>query len=179
MKKTLLLVAIIGIALGILYAFFMLFTGRSDETVRQPTGGNVSIPPRAGSRDIPQGQGNDRTILVRTATGAKISVRDFRNDLFAERIGDNNYLLRDTNSSSTAIYEILYAGNDGGVIIALRKEPLRDTRLRAEAALTRHLNVSREKLCDLSISVSVARDVSAFYAGRELGISTCPGSQPL
>ena len=177
MKKTLLVLVIVGLAFGLLYALFVLFIGRSGETDSQPIGGNVAISPRAGPPDIPQG--NDQTIPVRTVTGAKVSVRDFRNDPHVEEISDNNYLLRDTDSSSTAMYEILYAGNDEGIIVALRKEPLRDTRLTAEMALMRHLNVSRERLCDLSISVSVARDVSAFYAGRELGISTCPGSQPL
>lgn len=180
MKKLLFLLVASGIALGILYAVFALFIRSPDKADNQPGETNPPASYRTGSDNTPRE--DTRTIPVRTANGNKIPVRDFRKDMLVEMFEGSNYkhyILRDTDSPSTAMYEILYAEEDGGFIVSLRQEPLRDTRLRAEMALVRHLGVSHEKLCDLALSVVVARDVSETYAGRQLGISNCPGSQPL
>lgn len=180
MKKTLFLLTIAGILLGILYASWVVFTQRYRKTDERPAQNNSPVYPRAGSDPAPPEDRN--TILVRTIQGDKTPVRDFTKDALVEMftgVGYTHFILRDTDSPATAAYEILYSVEDGGIIVSLRKEPLRETRLLAESALIRHLGISREKLCDLSISVTVARDVNEFYAGKKLGISNCQGSQPL
>lgn len=180
MKKLLFLITIAGILLGVLYVFFVVFPKRYKKNDTLPVQNDFPAPPRAGSTSIPPGDRD--TIFVRSIRGDKISVRDFRKDALVEIFTGSNYthyILRDTDSPATAAYEILYSADDGGIIVSLREEPLRETRLMAETALIQHLGVSREKLCDLSISVSVARDVNEFYAGKKLGISNCQGSQPL
>lgn len=184
MKKILSFLAIAVILLGILYIFFLWLAQSPGKTRIQPVESNPPVsldknPPAV----LPQ---NINTVSIRTKSGASIPVRDFRNDPLVESFNDQDndpnyiyYIFRDTDSPSTATYEVLYSGNDKSIVVSLRKEPLRDVRFRAEIDLARHLNVDPEKLCDLSISIGVARDVNELYAGRELGISTCPGSQPL
>lgn len=171
MKKILVLSATIVVVLGTLYGFFALY---GTESEMPPAG--IDLPILPGTNGDPA---TSKAIPVRTATGKTMQVRDFRNDQFVEAIADNNYILRDTDSPSTATFEILYSGNDGGIIVSLREEPLRDTRRIAEEALMQHLLVSREQLCALAISIGAARDVNEFYAGEELGVSNCPGSKQL
>ena len=175
MKKILLILITIGVVLGLFYTFFVLFMNKSEKTDNNPPL-VINLPPISGTSTNDFPAGNNQTIPVRTRSGDQTSVRDFRKDRFVETIPDNTYILRDTDSPSTATFEILYFGNGGGIIISLRNEPLQETRSSAETALIQHLGIAREKLCDLSISVAVARDVNTYYAGRELGISSCPGS---
>ena len=179
MKKILLILVTIGVILAILYSLFALFGRESGDTDNPPVG--ITPPPFSGTATSTgnRPQGNNPIVFVRTVSGGRTPVRDFRKDQFVDAIADNNYILRDTDSPSTATFEILYSDNDGGVIVSLREEPLRATRIIAEEAFLRHMGITREKLCGLSISVAVARDVNEFYAGRELGISSCPGSVAL
>ena len=183
MKKIILFLALIIITLGILYALFVLFVQRSDKVIPQPPKDTSPVYPGKPAPFVPP-QGS--TIPVRTRSGNTVPVRDFRSDPLVASFNDHNndpryiyYILRDTDSPATASYEIQYTSSDGGIIVSLRKEPLRNTRLVAEESLVQHLGVSREKLCDLAISVVVARDVNEFHAGRQLGVSSCQGSQSL
>lgn len=177
MKKIVLLLITMAVVLGVLYVFFMLFTRKSNNANNPPTETNFPTSDGTGVND--NLQKSDQIIPVRTVAGDTVPVRDFRKDQFVEAIADNTYILRDTTSPNTATFEVLYFGSDGHIVISLRKEPLRDTRIIAETALMRHLNTTHEELCNFAISVRVARDINEFYAGQELGVSNCPRSQPL
>lgn len=175
-KKLILLLVLMAIMLGGLYGLYVFFSREPADIINPPTG--TEFPPVATSTNN-NPQGDNQTISIRTSKGGSTLVRDFRKDQFVEAIADGDYVIRDTASESTTTFDILYASKDAGFIISLRKEPLRETRIVAETALMQHLGVSQEKLCDLVIFVGVARDINEFYAGQALGVSNCPGSQPL
>ena len=174
MKKISLLLGTVAVVGTILYGLSVLLGVWTDRTDDVPPGVDFPIVSNGENDGSPSG-----IVRVRGASGEEIAVRDFRNDEFVEAVGDDIYILRDTAASATASFAIVYTTNDSAFTISLRKEPLGETRVLAEEALMRYLGVTRDRLCDLLIFVGVARDVNEFYAGQELGVSNCSGSQQL
>lgn len=75
-------------------------------------------------------------------------------------------------------YGIVY-GTDGSLSIGIFAEPLGASRLKAEARLRQLLSLSDAQLCSLTVQVSVPASVNETLAGRNLGLSFCPGAAPL
>jgi hypothetical protein len=86
---------------------------------------------------------------------------------------------QDPTASKNPPYEINYTPESGYFAIALLREPLGDTRKKAEQYLMSRLRVSKEVMCDLNYTLSVPNWVSARYAGEDLGFSFCPGAKKL
>jgi len=80
-----------------------------------------------------------------------------------------------TRASSTP-YRIVYMARDQSFTIGLYTEPLRETRLAAEAELQQLLGISNVDMCRIKHVVLVPIDVNEFYSGQNLGFSFCPGA---
>lgn len=118
----------------------------------------------------------DGSMFVPTLTGDVAIVKDLRIQNGAEDIGDNNYIVGDTSSSP--LYELVIY-DDRSYLISLNALPLAEARLRGERDLLGRLGISKEVACTLRVRVATSFDVSAAYAGKELGLSFCPGSLTL
>ncbi len=81
--------------------------------------------------------------------------------------------------SGASAFHILYFPLDSSILVSLYAEPLGDTRLAAESALRTALGLSNSQLCSLLVSVRTSSDVNPYYAGKELGLSFCPGATVL
>lgn len=76
-------------------------------------------------------------------------------------------------------FDVLYYAPEGALTVLLLAEPLSESRLAAEDYIMSRFNLSSEKLCDLNARIVTNRFVSNFFADRELGFSSCPGSVQL
>lgn len=63
--------------------------------------------------------------------------------------------------------------------IALLQEPIGTTRETMQQYMMFRLKLSEDQMCKLDYMVSVPEKVNAFYAGKSLGFSFCPGATPL
>lgn len=76
-------------------------------------------------------------------------------------------------------YSTLYYQDNEAISVTLYKYPLAETRLKAEENLLAKLGISRADLCKLNIEVGVTGSVNLELAGKNLGVSSCPGSVDL
>ena len=94
--------------------------------------------------------------------------------------GGTYYQLTDNQEvqGDQAQFEIVY-GTDSSIKIGLIKEPLKDSRLAAEAKLRSLFPLSNQDLCKLDVFVSVPAMVNDTFAGGNLGLSFCSGAVKL
>lgn len=77
------------------------------------------------------------------------------------------------------LYKIAFYAPKQSFSIILLQEPLQNSRLQAEQFLIQKLAITEQDACRLLYFVSVPASVNAFYAGRNLGFSFCPGAEVL
>lgn len=120
-------------------------------------------------------------LILETKSGEQTSVPDFTSSKQSFPIGRETYYFITNNQETMgedAAFDIVY-GTDSSISIGLFKEPLGATRLEAESALRQLLKLPTESICALYVSVAVPNSVNQFYAGKNLGLSFCPGATAL
>jgi hypothetical protein len=76
-------------------------------------------------------------------------------------------------------YLITYVAYDKSFNIGLFKEPLGETRKKAEQELLSKLGINEQQACNLRYAVVAPYWVNSFYGGKNLGFSFCPGATQL
>jgi hypothetical protein len=76
-------------------------------------------------------------------------------------------------------YQTEYFAETKEFRILLFRFPLQDTRARAQKYFLQKLNVTEAEACLLRVTVMVTPDVSQSLAGKDLGMSFCPGNTDL
>jgi hypothetical protein len=123
------------------------------------------------------GYTNSSTLVVTLKNGSNVTVPDFtKQNQPSTANAESGYQVAGSN---TGDYQILYFPQNSGFLVSLFVEPLGSTRLEAEAALRKQLGLTDTQLCALTIEVRTTVDVNQTYAGRDLGLSFCPGAVPL
>ncbi len=155
---------------------FLLRTGGSLPPDEQLPDG--SLPVWSGERPVFD---DDDIVTVRSRSGTSFPFHDFLSDGDVEEWGDSNTYLIGSALAVTGepLYQIFYYTFDQSIGVALLGEPLAVARAAAEESLQRRLGIGGGDLCHLMIRVSVPNFVDPSLAGRELGISTCPGAVTL
>lgn len=118
-------------------------------------------------------------ISLATSDEGTMAVLDFLND--PETVVDPNnsdyynlgYLV------DTSPYLITYIASTQYFNIVLLREPIGETRERAEQYLMQHLSISAADLCKLDYTISTPTFVNSQYGGINLGFSFCPGATVL
>ncbi len=80
------------------------------------------------------------------------------------------------SANPSAPYDITYESATQYFNISLLAEPIGQTRVEMEHDLMTKLGVSENAMCLLNYMVSVPYWVNAFYTGKNLGFSFCPGA---
>jgi cytoskeletal protein RodZ len=86
--------------------------------------------------------------------------------------------------SDTGNFQVLYfSAKNGGTeefLISILSEPIGANRLAAEKELQQKTGLTNDQMCQLSdVEVYVDSGVNDSYAGRNLGLSFCPGATKL
>lgn len=76
-------------------------------------------------------------------------------------------------------YDTLFYPETNTFDMMLYAFPLEETRKRAGKYLAETLGVSEQELCQLKIFVGVSPSTSSSLAGKNLGLSSCPGNTDL
>lgn len=193
---TIILVFLAVLVVGGLLTAKTLFPGllpsSNQGTTSQTEGGGATIPsnPSTVTNSTQQGGGNTTTneqtaasLLVASVSGGTVSVIDFTKDpdtKTTSNIPDSYFLSGGLDpSESGSSFSIMYVSTDQSFTISLWQEPLGDVRRQAEAALIRKLGISQEVACALRYTVLVPYKVNPYYAGKNLGLSFCPGAEAL
>ena len=151
---------------GVYFLRTTLFKGTGVSTSTDPFG--------SAQATSTQGSNNGPSLPVRLSDGSTVSVPDFtKTDQPAWASKDAGYQVAGNEDSA---YQVLYFEDGSGFLISLLKEPLGQSRLDAESALRAKLGLSNAQLCKLSSQVATSISVNETYAGRELGLSFCPGA---
>ena len=108
-----------------------------------------------------------------------ITMRDPRQLPETQAVGSGNYQLTSLANTSSKPFGVVFNENNGSFAIGLEKEPLAAARSAAEEYLRTTLGVSDAELCNMNIYVGTTYRINQFYAGKNLGLSFCPGSTPL
>lgn len=175
---TLLLVGAALVFLKVLNPSLPTPVEQTDTNTSGPLGGSnpstVTIP----STDTPVEAG----VEAATKSGGVITVTDFKKDPETQSYPNNSlYYLSGglTPSPTKTAFSIFYAVADKSFHITLLREPIRETRASAEQTLLKKLGITEVQACSLAIYVGVPISVNEYFAGRELGLSFCPGAEAL
>lgn len=111
--------------------------------------------------------------------GTVVQVADFTTGKTASELPNATYYeMTESDSAARDSFTVTY-GTDSSFAVELLVEPLRDSRLAAEAYLRQKLELSDAQLCRLELTVAVPNNVNEFYSGSDLGLSFCPDAVPL
>lgn len=121
--------------------------------------------------------GSSGSLMIAPASGAAIAVPDFTKT--NQPPGADAASGYQVAGSDTSSFQILYYPGNSGFLVSLLSEPLGAARTAAEAALRATLKLSDAQLCSLTVDVRTSADVNSVYAGRNLGLSFCPGATKL
>jgi hypothetical protein len=127
-------------------------------------------------------RGGGTPIAVRDFLKATTTTEDPQNKGTYYLAGSLGYCLPDGSCPSGAPaddFKVVYYAGPQSFTIALTKEPIGLARTDAEAFLEQSLGVGQDQLCALSYYVGTDVHVNAFYAGKNLGFSFCPGATAL
>ncbi len=192
---TILLVFIAVLVGGGLLAAKILFPGllpSNSQGTTQTQGGGTTIPSNPSTATNPSQQGGSNTptneqtaasLLVGSVSGGTVSVTDFTKDPETKttpNIPDSYFLSGGLDPNTTgASFSIMYVSTDQSFTISLWQEPLGEVRRQAETELLKKLGVAQGVACGLRYTVLVPYKVNPYYAGKNLGLSFCPGAEAL
>lgn len=166
---------ILGIAVLLLLVgglvFFFFFRTSGPQPEENP--GEVTFPgSENGGSDVP------KSFTIFLSDGSERTVPNFTLENQPEVASPENGF-QVAGDASTGDFQILYFPSESYFLVSLFVEPLGQTRREAEAALREKLGLSDADLCALHSDVTTSADVNEMYAGRNLGLSFCPGSVAL
>jgi hypothetical protein len=158
-----------------------LYASRSEQSAPSGTDGTPSLPSSTTTTDGHSTALSGPTITLVTRTGGSIAVPDFTAGMTGYRLNTGTFYSITNNQETQGLaaqYEITY-GTDSSIAIALVKEPLSEARLAAESRLRDLLRLSDEEMCKLQVTVGVPYSTAQLFAGKNLGLSFCPGATEL
>jgi len=146
-------------------------------SVREPE--EVADAPKLAS--VPRDSG--ASVLLKTRDGKNVTVPDFtytHPSVTYEETGLIYVFLTQTDDlvEKDSRYGIAY-GSDSTFIIALLTPPLSESRAAAEAAFKDFVPLPDSVLCSLAVTVQVTDTIESPYAGKNVGLSFCPGALAL
>lgn len=183
MKKIILILGIV--LLGVVVSLYFFSSNETTEPDGQSPwtifpGGDT---PRTDTNPV----GSNTPLVIQTATGDRLEVRNFIAD--PEIVEDeanaglyhlgNRFPSGNATQNVTPEYTVSYIRSTDYFNVGLFKEPLGESRRQAELDLMRRLGLTEAEMCSLDYMVSTPHWVNEFYAGSSLGFSFCPGSVPL
>lgn len=168
---------IIGLVLGIIVLLIAIFQMKSKSTATTEIQDQANFAAYNNKFIEPQTTMKGE-LSIETVTGSKISVPDIRIKPETVTFDGQDFKFYDSGDGSAA-YELLYFSGDSSFLISLESEPLRDARNAGEIKLLNELAISSAEACQLKIRVATNIRISEAYAGKELGLSFCPGSVAL
>lgn len=123
------------------------------------------------------------TVVIQTRDNKVITVPDFTYGHPSLDVEDTGmtYVYVTQNDDTTeqdARYGIAYA-SDSTIIIGLLAAPFAEARTAAESKLRVLIPVPDDILCTLKVTVAVPDTMEPRYAGKNVGLSFCPGAVPL
>lgn len=173
MKQTLTVVAgvvLLVLAVGILIGAYLYLQPETGNEPERPSGVN----PFGSLASDPVASGS---IAITLTDGSTAVIPDFSTTEQPEAASATNGYQVAGASDST--FQIVYFPEDSGFIVTLNAEPLGEARRAAEDALRARLGLSDTELCKLRADVGTTYSVNATYAGKNLGLSFCPGAVTL
>lgn len=179
MNRNLLIIALILIVLAVLIAAFAFMhkpqnggaSGNPFGFTASPSGTSLPNGGTGGGGTPPV----ERTVTFKDGSQATIpDVTKLPQPAWAS--SDNGYVV---SGNGQGDFDILYYPAQSAFSITLLQEPLGQTRLAAEQALRATLKLTDTQLCKLSADIGTIGSVNETYAGRNLGLSFCPGSVKL
>ncbi len=175
MKYVLIACAGVLVVVAIIGAGLFLFLSQGKPIPSEPTtspfgftGGTASVA--------------SKTLTLSLRDGSTVQARDFTKENQPDWAGvASGYLFAGSDEDA---YIILYFPPDaaaglGEFLVNIQSEPLGEVRRRAEAAMKAKLEMTEPELCKLAVSVRTTPGLSDTYGGYDLGLSFCPGAEPL
>jgi hypothetical protein len=191
-------ILIAGVILGmivIVILSILIFSGKkSTPPPTQSPGFPISSTTgsTSGGGGTVSGGTQNTTITITTRTGNTVTTKDFVNNGVTTPdvanpgsyylAGSIGYCLKDgscPSGASESDFKVVYDSKSQYFTIALIKEPIGQARLHAEAFLEQTLGVPISQLCDIKYYLGTDVSVNTYYAGSNLGFSTCFGAKPL
>ena len=122
-------------------------------------------------------------LVIEAKDGKVVTVPDFTYGHPSVEVEDTGvtYIYVTQNDDQVELdsrFGIIYA-SDSSISVGLFTGPLEASRQAAEAKLREFIPLPDAILCTLNVAVRAADTIDARYAGRELGLSFCPGAVPL
>lgn len=171
MKRSIVIGIALVLILSVLLGAYVVIHRMAAPAGQQPSGQN----PFASTTG--QGTGSVGDLQVMLTDGTKTSIPDFTKQNQPPIAGpDTGYQVA---GSVDGAYQTLYFPQDSYFLISLLGEPLGQNRIAAENALRDKLGLSDEQLCKLNVEVRTTSGVNDTYAGKDLGLSFCPGATKL
>ncbi len=162
------LIAVLVFAVGV----YLLLSTRTPDPVY------TELPAGAPATSTYQVVAENAYIAVATPTG-DILISDPRQRESTVQMGDGLYALTTLANETSTTFGVIFNEADGSFAVGLEAEPLGETRRQAEQYLLSLLGVPEAELCQLNVYVGTTVYVNAFYSGKNLGLSFCPGSVQL
>jgi hypothetical protein len=172
MTKKLIHILLITLLILVGVTIFARFFNGTNENTNEYT----DLPENNGSYSDIVPYSEDTGFAILQKKGGYAQVRDFISDEDTYEFTPGTLVLGKAEGLKGTEYEIFYFKEDGSITVSLLTEPLHTIRLLAEKELLESLGVSEETLCSFDVWVSVPREVSEIYSGRNLGLSFCEGS---
>ena len=104
-------------------------------------------------------------------------VRNFIKDLDTIPLANDFYEVRYESDEGGDVGQIYYYSGAGNILILLDQNPLADSRVKMEEELKAMTELSEVELCDLDVVVTTDENINFEYAGKNIGLSFCPGSE--
>ncbi|HYE23283.1 MAG TPA: hypothetical protein VEA92_02405 [Candidatus Paceibacterota bacterium] len=167
------------VVLGIIVALFVSLAGFGWWRVSITATDTATTTPTIPS--LPRDSG--ATVVLTSKANRIITVPDFTYGHPSVEVEDTGitYVYLTQNDDLVELdhrYGIVY-GSDSTISIGLLASPLGASRTAAETKLRELIPLADDILCSLKIAVQTADTIEPRFAGKELGLSFCPGAVPL
>ncbi len=171
-------VIIVGFV-ALLIAIVLFFLLRPSAEVKNPDD-SPNLFNNGDSGGDPSYVPGDAPVILTLVDGSTLSVQNF---IPAEQpewyVEGDQLAIAGSGEWDGPGFSIRYSPNSSTFNISILREPIGEKRREAEGVLRNLLGIADSDMCRLNMSVYVFGEVSDTYAGRNLGLSFCPGSVPL
>jgi hypothetical protein len=165
MKKFLLIFILFLLTVVLFWGAYQWYAPKKETPIVTEEKSEEKIP--SGIPPI-ETQKNSYEFPIRTNKG-NIQVKDFRKNILESNSAGEMLL------SNEKDYHIVYYGPDQSFLITLYALPIPETQKKAEDALLYILNISKEEVCKLKVSIGVPYQLDPNYIGVRLPLSFCSG----
>ncbi len=173
-KKVVIALGAIVLFIVVLVMLYMIRTKTPQES-----SGNPTSLPTVQEEGVRREVASSTNILKIQTSQREVFLFDPRSLPKTVDMGAGIFSITTLENENPYPFGIIFNEKNGSFAIGLEKEPIAQSRLEAEAYLKSVLQISNDDLCTLNVFVGVPASVNQFYAGRNLGLSFCPGSVSL